>query len=58
MRLGEPVEEILQLAGEMKADLIVIGAKQSKGLAAGHTLHTIASRVVRGAPCPVLTVRS
>ena len=58
MRLGEPVEEILQMAGEMKADLIVIGAKHGKGLAAGHALHSIASRVVRGAPCPVLTVRS
>jgi nucleotide-binding universal stress UspA family protein len=58
MRLGEPVEEILQVAGEMKADLIVIGAKHGKGLAAGHALNSIASRVVRGAPCPVLTVRS
>ena len=58
MRLGEPVEEILQVAEEMKADLIVIGAKHGKGLAAGHALRTIASRVVRGAPCPVLTVRS
>src|SRR5271167_4160687 len=29
MRLGEPVEEILQVAGEMKADLIVIGAKHA-----------------------------
>jgi nucleotide-binding universal stress UspA family protein len=58
MRLGDPVEEILQVAGEIKADLIVIGAKHGKGLAAGHALHTIAYRVVRGAPCPVLTVRS
>jgi nucleotide-binding universal stress UspA family protein len=58
MRLGEPVEEILQVAAEMKADLIVIGAKHGKGLAAGHTLHTTAYRVVSGAPCPVLTVRS
>jgi nucleotide-binding universal stress UspA family protein len=58
MRLGEPVEEILQVAGETKADLIVIGAKHGKGLAAGHALNSIASRVVRGAPCPVLTVRS
>jgi len=58
IRLGEPVEEILQVAGEMKADLIVIGAKHGKGLAAGHALYSIASRVVRGAPCPVLTVRS
>src|SRR5271165_1665431 len=58
MRLGEPVKEILQVAGEMKADLIVIGAKHAKGLAAGHALHTMAFRVVCSAPCPVLTVRS
>ena len=58
MRLGEPVEEILQVAGEMKADLIVIGAKHAKGLAAGHALHTMAFRLVCSAPCPVLTVRS
>ncbi len=58
MRLGDPVEEILYVAREMKADLIVIGAKRGKGLAAGHARKTIAYEVVSGAPCPVLTVRS
>jgi nucleotide-binding universal stress UspA family protein len=58
VRLGDPVEEILTLAREMKADLVVIGAKRGKGFAAGHVPHTVAYRVVRGAPCPVLTVRS
>jgi nucleotide-binding universal stress UspA family protein len=58
MRLGEPVEEILQVAIEMKADLIVIGAQHRKGLAAGHVPNSIAYKVVCGAPCPVLTVRS
>lgn len=58
MRLGDPVEEVLYAAREMKADLIVIGAKHGKGLAAGHVPHTLAYRVVCGAPCPVLTVRS
>jgi nucleotide-binding universal stress UspA family protein len=58
MKLGEPVEEILQMAREMKADLIVIGATRSKGLSAGHVPNTKAYRVVCGAPCPVLTVRS
>jgi nucleotide-binding universal stress UspA family protein len=58
MRLGEPVEEILAVAREMKADLIVIGAKRGKGLAAGHRPNTTAYKVVCGAPCPVLTVRS
>jgi nucleotide-binding universal stress UspA family protein len=58
MRLGDPVEEVLYAAREMKADLVVIGAKHGKGLAAGHVPHTFAYRVVCGAPCPVLTVRS
>lgn len=58
MKLGEPVEEILRMAKEIKADLIVIGAKRSKGLRAGHVPNTKAYRVVCGAPCPVLTVRS
>jgi nucleotide-binding universal stress UspA family protein len=58
MRLGEPVEVIFELAREMKADLIVVGAKRGKGLAAGHVPRSVAYRVVCGAPCPVLTVRS
>jgi nucleotide-binding universal stress UspA family protein len=58
MRLGDPAEEILSAARETKADLVVIGAKRGKGLAAGHALNTIAYKVVCGAPCPVLTVRS
>lgn len=58
MRLGEPVHEILEMAREKKTDLIVMGAKRGKGLAAGHVPRTVAYRVVCGAPCPVLTVRS
>ena len=55
--IGRPVEEILRVAGEISADLIVLGAKNRKGLA-GHRPHTTAYQVVRGAPCPVLTLRS
>jgi nucleotide-binding universal stress UspA family protein len=58
MKVGEPVEEILRMAKEMNADLIVIGANRSKGLTAGHVPNTRAYRVVCGAPCPVLIVRS
>jgi nucleotide-binding universal stress UspA family protein len=58
MQVGEPVEEILRAAKDVKADLIVIGAKHKKGLAAGHTLHTVAYQLAGAAPCPVLTVRS
>lgn len=54
---GDPVEEILRIAGETKADLIVIGAKKSGGFS-GHILRTKAYSLVRGAHCPVLTVKS
>lgn len=55
--VGEPVEQILRIAQETKADLIVMGAKARKSLA-GNVPHTKAYRVVCEAKCPVLTVRS
>jgi nucleotide-binding universal stress UspA family protein len=55
--VGEPVEQILRAAKEMNADLIVMGAK-ARGSLAGNVPHTKAYRVVCGAQCPVLTVRS
>jgi len=54
---GEPVGEILRIAEETKADLIVMGAKARASLA-GNVPHTKAYRVVSRAHCPVLTVRS
>jgi nucleotide-binding universal stress UspA family protein len=54
---GDPVKEILRVAAQMRADLIVVGAKTRKGLA-GHVPHTKAYQVVCGAPCPVLTIKS
>jgi nucleotide-binding universal stress UspA family protein len=57
MVIGEPVEEILRWAQFKQADLIVMGAKSRKGLA-GHVPHTKAQRIVRGAKCPVLTIKS
>jgi nucleotide-binding universal stress UspA family protein len=54
---GNPVKQILRVAGDMQADLIVLGAKTRKGLA-GHVPHTKAYEVVCGASCPVLTIKS
>lgn len=57
MNDGAPVEEILKAARETSADLIVIGTHGRTGLP--HVLlGSVAERVVRNAPCPVLTVRS
>ena len=55
--VGEPVHQILRIAEETKADLIIMGAKARNSLA-GNVPHTKAYRVVCGARCPVLTVRS
>src|SRR6516164_6337737 len=54
---GDAVTEILRVAEQMHADLIVLGAKTRKGLA-GHVPHTKAYEVVCGASCPVLTIKS
>jgi nucleotide-binding universal stress UspA family protein len=55
--VGEPVHQILRIAEETKADLIIMGAKARNSLA-GNVPHTMAYRIVCGARCPVLTVRS
>jgi nucleotide-binding universal stress UspA family protein len=55
VRIGAPVEELLNFASERKADLIVLGT-HGRG-AMGHLfLGSVAERVVRRAKCPVLTV--
>jgi len=54
---GQPVEETVRFAKETKADLIVIGAKKRENFA-GHIPHTKAYRIVCGARCPVLTIKS
>ena len=53
---GEAAEEIITMARETNADLIVMGAKAMKNLA-GHAPFAVAYHVVTKAHCPVLTVR-
>ncbi len=54
--VGEPAHEILAFAREARTDLIVLGTHGRTGLQ--HALMgSVAERVVRRAPCPVLTVR-
>jgi len=53
---GRASAEIVRVADEEKADLIVIGTHGYTGMA--HVLlGSTAERVIRKAPCPVLTVR-
>jgi nucleotide-binding universal stress UspA family protein len=54
-RPGAPAEEILKVAETERASLIVMGTHGRKGVA--HMfMGSVAEHVVRGAPCPVLTV--
>ena len=53
---GRPYDEILKFARENKADLIVIGTHGRKGLDRV-IFGSTAEKVVRDAPCPVLSVR-
>jgi nucleotide-binding universal stress UspA family protein len=57
LREGDPAEEILRLADDVGADLIVIGTHGRRGLARA-VLGSVAESVMRRARCPVLTVRS
>ena len=53
---GIPSEEVIAAARAEDSDLIVVGTRGKTGLA--HVLlGSTAERVIRGAPCPVLTVR-
>lgn len=56
LRTGVPHEEIVALARDERADLIVIGTHGRGGINRA-LLGSVADRVVRLAPCPVLTVR-
>jgi len=54
--VGEPAHEIVAFAREQQSDLLVLGTHGRSGLS--HALMgSVAERVVRKAPCPVLTVR-
>jgi nucleotide-binding universal stress UspA family protein len=53
---GTPAEQIPRLARRVRADLLVLGTHGRSGLPKAF-LGSVAERVVRLAPCPVLTVR-
>jgi nucleotide-binding universal stress UspA family protein len=57
VRVGGPGEVIGEFAREMTIDLIVMGTHGRRGLS--HMfLGSVAERMVRTAPCPVLTLRA
>lgn len=56
VKAGTPFVEIVRLAREEEADLLVVGT-HGRGAVAHMLLGSVAEKVVRKAPCPVLTVR-
>ncbi|HUI75030.1 MAG TPA: universal stress protein [Candidatus Acidoferrum sp.] len=59
VRFGDPAKQILKVAEEVHADLIVLGAKASNlhPAIATHVIMATAHKVVCDAECPVLSVR-
>lgn len=56
VRVGEPAREIVQLASDIAADLVVVGTHGRTGVERV-LLGSVAEEVVRRAPSPVLTVK-
>jgi nucleotide-binding universal stress UspA family protein len=56
---GAPADKILEVAGQKRSGLIVLGVRKPTEIAAGaaHFSSGVAHKVVIGAECPVLTVR-
>ena len=55
VRTGDIRETVLHLIQERDADVLIIGTR-SKDHKAGDPLGSVAEKLVRGMPCPVLTV--
>jgi nucleotide-binding universal stress UspA family protein len=56
VRAGAPADQIIRVADEVEADLIVIGGR-GKGAVEAIVLGSVAYRVLHHAPCPVLITR-
>ncbi len=57
VRAGYPAQEIVTYANDIAADLIVMGA-HGRGFLSRLLVGKVADKVVRTAPCPVLTVKN
>jgi universal stress protein A len=54
--VGHPAQKLVEYAADHDVDLIVMGT-HGRGAVAHFFMGSVAERVVRTAPCPVLTVR-
>ena len=56
VRLGRAWQEVIEIAQEIKADMIILATHGDTGLKHA-LLGSVAEKIVRHAPCPVLSVR-
>jgi nucleotide-binding universal stress UspA family protein len=56
VRFGDPAEQMLQAARELRSDLIIMGLRARKNVA-GQLPSEVAYKVACQSPCPVLTTR-
>ena len=56
LRQGPPWREVEAVARELHADLVVVGTHGRKGIPRA-LLGSVAEKIVRTAPCPVIVVR-
>jgi nucleotide-binding universal stress UspA family protein len=56
LETGDPAATIVEYAGDIDADVIVLGTHGRSGVER-RLIGSVAERVVRQSPCPVLTVR-
>ncbi len=57
VEFGRAAEQILRMASEREADLIVLGARPAAEVGTTHLPWSTARHVIAGAHCPVLTLR-
>jgi nucleotide-binding universal stress UspA family protein len=57
VKIGSAAEQILAVAADVRADLVVLGTHGRRGFVHA-VMGSVAERVVRLSPVPVLTVRS
>ena len=55
-RIGNAADAILEVAGEVRADMILVGTHSKRGVARLF-LGSVSERVVREAHCPVIVIR-
>ena len=57
VEIGDPGQTLCRLAGELTADVVVVGSR-GRGALKRALLGSVSSHVVHNAPCPVLVIRA